>query len=487
MLRLLPAFILLLAAADGFAAAINLTDLPHSELVFRQVQDRQALKIYRQGLSAILAYIEQRPDLFPPSALNAPRLLQKEARNEAVIIWKSLLDYYLAMDSIAALHRDFLHIKHKELRCTSLHIARMAFLAAYRFALDFIRVAENDPALDTVLDEPVPELGLPGGMYATFKYRFLNIMAAGEFAALEAVAAYCGDADDAQLTQDIEADRQKIWAAGKGEGPGLTFKNGIDILKRSSQKAWFPIQKGVPSWMGATKVYRHNEYLIKPAQIKEFQSSLEPGDILLERREWYLTNVGIPGFWSHAALYMGTAQERTAFFDEPQTRAWAQQQGARTFEDLLKQTYPETYPSATSPAEDGNAPRVIEAIADGVVFTSLEFSAACDSLAVLRPRLEKKEKALALWRAFRYYGRPYDYNFDFLTENSLVCTELVYKAYAPVQSAGGLRLPLERIAGHWVTPANVFARHFSDHYATRRQQMDLILFMDGYEKKRMAL
>jgi len=51
----------------------------------------------------------------------------------------------------------------------------------------------------------------------------------------------------------------------------------------------------------------------------------------------------------------------------------------------------------------------------------------------------------------------------------------------------GLRLPLEKIGKHLVTPANAFARQFSQTYNTNRQQMDLVLFMDGYEKQRAAV
>jgi hypothetical protein len=156
-------------------------------------------------------------------------------------------------------------------------------------------------------------------------------------------------------------------------------------------------------------------------------------------------------------------------------------------EQLLFQTYPRAYTSCKAPADDKNPVRVMEAIAAGVVFSSLEFSAGCDSLAVLRPRLEKKDKALAIFRAFQYHGRPYDYNFDYLTENSLVCTELLFKAYEPGVESPGLKLPLEKIGKHLVTPANAFAQQFSQTYNTDRQQMDLVLFMDGYEKSRMAV
>jgi hypothetical protein len=483
----LTVMVILLTAAVGVAAEIEIDELSKAELSLKQLRDMQAVKIYRRGLADLIEHVYSRGDLFPKYKLGNPKMLNKKARNEVLTIWKSLLDYYLALDSIAAFHRDFLKIDDRPQEKFSFHIFRAAFLAEYRFALDFIAAAENNPALDTLFNESINELGLPGNIYASFKYRFLNVKIASEFAAFEAVAPLFRNPTDIDLGQSIGEDRKKIWSHGKYKGPVLTVKNGLKILKTTGHRAWFPVQKGVSIWMGETKVYRKHEYLIKENQIKKFAHLLEPGDILLERREWYLTNVGIPGYWSHAALYIGTPEERIRYFNDPQTRMWLQKQSSQSYEQLLFHTYPRAYSICKAPADDNNPVRVIEAIAAGVVFSSLEFSAGCDSLAVLRPRLEKKDKALAIFRAFQYHGRPYDYNFDYLTENSLVCTELLFKAYEPGMESKGLKLPLEKIGKHLVTPANAFAQQFSQNYNTDRQQMDLVLFMDGYEKSRIAV
>ncbi len=36
---------------------------------------------------------------------------------------------------------------------------------------------------------------------------------------------------------------------------------------------------------------------------------MEPGDIIVARQNWYLSNIGLPGFWPHAELYVGTPEE----------------------------------------------------------------------------------------------------------------------------------------------------------------------------------
>ena len=156
---------------------------------------------------------------------------------------------------------------------------------------------------------------------------------------------------------------------------------------------------------------------------------------------------------------------------------------AGNFEDLLQKTWPGAYAASVRETDKGDIPSVIEAIAQGVVFTSLEYSAHCDSLAVLRPQLPKKEKAVAIFRALKYSNRPYDYNFDFLTDNALVCTELVYKAYEPGTESNGLKLPLENRLGHIIIPANSYAQLYTEEFNNPNPQLKLVMFLDGVEKE----
>jgi uncharacterized protein YycO len=73
---------------------------------------------------------------------------------------------------------------------------------------------------------------------------------------------------------------------------------------------------------------------------------------------------------------------------------------------------------------------VIEAIGEGVVFTSLEHSVGeADSAAFLRPNLPQDRLNEAIARAFSHVGKPYDFEFDFFSTDKLVCSELVFRAY----------------------------------------------------------
>lgn len=453
----------------------------------RQQADAAAVLLHRAGLSNVIYFTGTQSEIFPATKPKEARLLRREEKEIAWQAWQRLLDYTLALDVTEQYHDNWWRLK-GDAREDSFLLTYAAMLANYRAALEFIRAAELNPELDKVLNDAVPELGLPAGSYAKFKFANLNARIATHFAASEVTLKTFTGGRQPELRAAINADADYVWKAGRGQAELLTAKNALKILKRGASSAWLPIQTGVSEWMGDTKVYRVGKSLITPAQIEALKTKLQPGDVLLERREWYLSNVGLPGFWPHAALHIGTALERATFFDDPDMRAWVQQQGEASgdFNALLHQRYPAAFTNSARLQEDDHFVRVIEAISEGVSFTTLEHSADCDSLAVLRPKLSKVEKARAILRAFHVVGRPYDFNFDFSTDAELVCTELVYKAYEPANGYTGLRLPTVEMLGRQVTPANEFVKQFDAQAATGTEQFELVEFLDGYERTKNA-
>lgn len=454
-------------------APVPLAELSTADRDARIDGDMAAVKVYRDGLMDTAGYALAQTNLFPVAKLKEKRLLRREQREAIWSTWKRFLDYELALDAVGQYHGDF-HRLRKPARERSFIARYAAFLAQYRCALDWIERVENDPDLDTVLNEPVPELGLPAGSYARLKYRFLHVGRASEFAAFDAVLKWYGDDRAGALAAGMEADRKRIWAAGKGTGQALTAKNGLKIVTSKGFEAYFPVQAGVSAWMGDARVWRKNRSLIAPDQVAAMLPKLEPGDILLERREWFVSNIGLPGYWPHAALYIGTPEERRKYF------------GDDALETRLREQYPAAYAQHLKPQEHNHASRVLEAISEGVTFTSLEHSADADAVVVLRPRLPQPEKAEAIRRAFHYAGRPYDFNFDFRTDAALVCTELVYKAYEPSNGGTGLTFQTEEMLGRPVMPANSIARMFDAQFGSEKQQLDFVMFLDGHERAERA-
>jgi len=479
--------LLLISTALSGADLKPLNKLNQAELATRLETDARAVQVQRNGLKAVAVFLESRPDLFPTSQSKESRLLRREEKEAVWSAWQRFLDYVVGLDSLERYHGSFHRLKGTA-REESFLIGYAAMLAQYRAALEFIDRAERNPEWDKVLNDSVPELGLPGGMYAKLKFRFLNVAAASEFAAREVVMKTFSGGQSPELRRDLREDADFIWHAGKGRGELLTAKNALKVIQNGASSAWLPVQTGVSEWMGDTKVYRTKRSLISQKQVEQLQDVLQPGDVLLERREWFVSNIGLPGFWSHAALYIGTAEARRAFFAESPTQAWVKQQGEPTgnLELLLQARYPTTYKQSQTPQEHEHVVRIIEAISEGVSLTTLEHSADCDSIAVLRPRLPKSEKAQALLRAFHYAGRPYDFNFDFATDAELVCTELVYKSYEPANGFSGLRFTLTEMLGRKLLPANEIAKQFDEQQGTPEQQLDLVIFLDGQERKHSA-
>lgn len=426
-----------------------------------------------------------RQDLFADKRHFEPRVLSREQKEAVWNTWKAFLDYTVALEATAGFHRDFFLLR-RPTQDESFLVRCAALYAQHRWALAFITRADNDPGMDTFLNEPVPELGLPKGTYAQLKLRHLNAVHAAHFTALAAYLRTVGDGVSPSLRAVVREDEAEILRGAVGRTELLTAKNALEVIKQAGGSLWLPVQSGIAEWMGDTKVRRKNESLITEPQTQTLRPRLQPGDVLITRRNWYLSNIGLPGFWPHAALYLGTPAERRTFFGDT-LGGWLQAQGGvKDFESLLKARYPAAHATSEAPFH-GHPVRVVEAQSEGVTFTSLEHAVEADALVVLRPKLSPVDKAIAIARAFHYAGRPYDFNFDFATDAELVCTELVYKSYEPATGFAGLKLPLVEVLGRKTLPANEIVRHFDEHFGTPTQQFDFVLFLDGDERGRRAV
>ncbi len=430
----------------------------------RAESDARAVEIYRAGL---LAAAE---DMRSIADGGTRHILAAEEKDRVRATWSSFLDYLLALDSIGAYERE-------QKGEPAMVVTYAAFLAQYRGALEVIAASGKLPGADAVLNEELPRIGMPADSYARVKFRWLNVARATEYAALESLYRVRGGTSFPRLRARIDDDSRFVLAAGRGKGPLQTAANAVKIAKSTAFTAWFPVQKGVAEWMGDTRVARADRFLVTPKQIREVATHLEPGDVFLERREWYVSNIGLPGFWPHTALFIGDAAQRARYFDDPDVRAWVRGQGRADgdFEAYLREKHAAVHARS-------NGARIIEAVSEGVSFTTLEHSAAADSFAVLRPRATKRDKAIAIDRAFAFIGRPYDFNFDFHTDSSLVCSEVVYKAYE-----GSVMLPLSKTMGRLNTPPNEIVREFDATFGSPKQQFDFVLFLDGHERRGQAL
>ena len=72
-------------------------------LAVRQAADLRSEAIYREGIARLVTYARSRSDLFPAAPSGRARLLGESDRETVRGLWKSLLDYYLALDSLGAI------------------------------------------------------------------------------------------------------------------------------------------------------------------------------------------------------------------------------------------------------------------------------------------------------------------------------------------------------------------------------------------------
>ncbi len=185
-------------------------------------------------------------------------------------------------------------------------------------------------------------------------------------------------------------------------------------------------------------------------QVEALYRAARPGDIVLVMTEGYLSNIFIPGAFKHGLTYVGTPlQRRTAGLSRE----------AVTLVDRAYQK-PLADNMFRSRDEEGEEADTIEAVSEGVVFTSLRelVGKHPDRLLILRPRLEGADRAYQLATCFGRLGGSYDYGFDFVDDRRLCCTELIYRS---LNGRGPFSFRLVKRMGRYTLSADDIIRtHF---------------------------
>ncbi len=384
--------------------------------------------------------------------------------------WRDGVMIFLEFELLKEKYKGFYQIDHvaePALHADAFLLAYMPYVAQYGACLEVVGLVGGNAFMEALLNEKGE--GIPSEGYFHMKQRLTH---PNVLLRLNAAAAYYGlvrrDATiDPAILSAFERRREAL-VRSMGSNASMLVENPLDVLERAAFETLLPVQKSVALQMSHVRTARR-DYLITPGILARYRDRLEPGDILIQRRNWHLTNIGIPGFWPHVALYVGTPREFADYFSAD---------GCATL-DEVRTRFPDAFNAWNANGTDGLPMRVIEAIRPGVVFQSLETSARCDYLGVVRPHLSKPQKCRALMAAFSHHGKPYDLNFDFTTDNELVCSELVYKAY---RAAGRLPLEPEVISGRRLLPPNRLAEQASAHMGAD-EAFGFVLFLDAVEKR----
>lgn len=136
--------------------------------------------------------------------------------------------------------------------------------------------------------------------------------------------------------------------------------------------------------------------------IAQIKPKLRAGDVFITRHDDAMSNLFLPGFWPHGALYIGPPDERA-------------QLGLADISDGVRHS--------------AEAVEILEAKKDGVLLRAIEETLQVDAFTVLRPKLSEADICEALAKGLSHAGKLYDFIFDFGTSDRLVCTEVIYRAY----------------------------------------------------------
>ena len=459
---------------------------PSQDMQFHGQDFQVEIERYQNMLDSNLVYLEGNSARFGIHKVDQNQMLDRAAKEDLILVWASVLDYMAHLEMIRYAHNDFFNNRRADITFESLINYYWAFLVQSSRAVHFIHIIDRNEALQTILDEEYPEYSMDANTYTQFKTHFLNVKKAAEFAALQVIYR--------ERRPDINPYYSRIamlegynTSLGIDYGVRMSVRHARNLIENQSFSWWFPIQKNFAEWIGHVRVFRDGDNLISMQNIEEINSELKPGDILFQRREWYMTNAGIPGYWTHAAFYVGDSLEREQFFDSDSVKIWVRTKGVESgsFEELLKKTYPKAYFNNMMHDDSLKHQTVIEAIGKGVVFQSLETSLTCDGLGVVRPRLSVADKAESIFNAFQYFGRGYDFNFDFLTDSSLVCSELIYKSMEPGNKFDGIPFKTTVVAGRVMTPVNLMVKQFDQEHDSIN--LDFVLFFDGDEFEKVSV
>ena len=462
--------------------------LPPEKLLEATAQD--APRLVR--LLARLDSATERLETLEPRLLNAKTgELSGDERQRLRDDWWQVFEPILAVDELKNRYAGWYGLdyqKHAQLHARGFALSFSALCAQVDAGLRLLSALDKKPLLPVLFDEAMPELGLPARTFSGLRRQIgrasdlLLVPLGSEWYERWISAHLTRDAELAPLVQRLEPLRRR--ALARVLTPTATgVENKLDIVKSALFERWFPLQRNFATWAGDTRVTELDRRLISDAQLAGFKAKLEPGDIILERRNWYLSNIGLPGFWPHAALYVGSqAQILKALAEDADVKLHFGELGAH-----FSKSFPEAWASLAERDHTGHEQCVIEAVSEGVSTASLEHSCAADYVAALRPRLPPLMRALAVERALRYWGRPYDFNFDFATDDAVVCSELVVKAYESTPSSPGLGVPYVKLLGRLAVPPTEIARHFRDHLGKPEQQLDFVYFLEGREKERQAV
>ncbi|MFA6093049.1 MAG: hypothetical protein WCU88_07030 [Elusimicrobiota bacterium] len=437
-------------------------------------RDCAAVELSRDELFKALRLAKSRREIFEPQSAG----LYEEYAFWAQRLWLYAADHDQALESVVGRRRAFPSPSDPALSGAGLQVAAAARLAQWRWRKEWAGLLRRNPELARSLDQ-AEAVGFPKGLHERRK-------AAIPDAGLRIVASVLSQEDGGSLIRLLGSAGAGSWRkrraedlAGMGLGTGVLRRAGqqkpsaervqealaVDerfisapdagirvfararqepVVKRSTApsaaddfgSAWIDMAVSSQIAVVVRKIQENldpeppsgprPQSLISVSQLRGLSPLLQPGDILLVRREASIPAVGCGGWWRTALLYVGGPKSELLALD-----------GSGSWRLPLEEL-------------------------------------AADALAVLRPRLGASERSQAVLSAEAEVAAS-------LSKPS-PSTALVWSAYGQA----GFSLPLRQVPDQGIACADSLARAYDEEYGTSKERLDLLVFLDSQELRQRA-
>lgn len=349
-------------------------------------------------------------------------------------------------------------------RVTEIVIAMSAAVTLYENSNEMHQSFDNNRLLRKKLNEGYPEFGIPEGFYDSSTMRSSNPEYRKTF--LDAVRYFNDNKPAIEAQINVSSDAVQSLYGHIARSPMLKGFKGSNVFKeivvlpikaaegtvhlseRGLNKIKFTGSKVVGNSMGVVR-WRDGKLKDNTSVLQQMLAQLQPGDILLEKTPFTLTDKSIPGHFGHAAIYVGSVEQ---------------------LHEMKALELPIVQKNIAKIA-DGHG--VVEALRSGVQLNMLQDFMNVDDVAILRPKnLSVADRLEAVKLTLGNLGKKYDFNFDVNTTNTIVCSELVYIAYPQVDFV------TKNVLGSFaITPDDIALRAGTDE----ADPLQLVLF--GHDGK----
>jgi hypothetical protein len=398
--------------------------------------DRDTLREIVAGLDRLEALVDQTPVIAAAAQRRYFTPDEDDRVRQGLLVYRN---YRLAAFEIIFRYRDFARISDESLRLRCFVVAYAAALVLYEKSLKIIQVTEHQPLLRAKLNEPDAKYDLEAGFFDDVLVGYSSL---SNYRALARGDRLWRGQRRSEVFRRLDADHDWRWLGDIiRKKRVIVRKRLVDVLLRRFRYDWrafwqtalrparqtrYSLQTLLGGRFADVYLVPHPVHVLTPQVLAGLRPQLQPGDVLLCRAEGKLTAALVPGFWSHAAIYLGSRGDLEALKVREHPHA------AARWKEL--------------PEIIGPLGCVIEAVAPRVRICPLETSLQADHVVVLRPNVARAEIAAALGEAFGHLGKPYDFEFDFNVSSRIVCTELVYRCY---HRRGQIQFPLVKRLGRF--------------------------------------